>query len=148
MQIFRWRLLGRAAHVIVTGAPRLNRASVKWSVVVQPSSEKDCQLWPGRVSTLVSNLLWVWLSRDFRHPLYPHCPFHHASFCTLSYSVPLRASREVLEIKTINFRGSRLSSATTVVFPGKVCTIRFLCDEQCWNCLFFVICDWCFKISI
>ena len=51
MQIFWWRLLGRAAHVIVTGAPRLNRASVNWSVVVvQPSSEKGCQLWAGLVS--------------------------------------------------------------------------------------------------
>ena len=34
MHFFLWRSLGRAAHVIVTGAPRLNRASVNWSVVV------------------------------------------------------------------------------------------------------------------
>ena len=33
--------------------PRLNRASVNWSVIVQPSSEKGCQLWAGLVSTLV-----------------------------------------------------------------------------------------------
>ena len=66
------------------------------------------------INPCVHRLSWMCVTRDFCRLLYPHCPFHHASFCTLSYSVPLSASREVLRIKTIKFRGSRPSSATTV----------------------------------
>ena len=86
MQIFWWRLLRRSCDCHRSATLEQGFGQLVSSCCAAVERERLPATSWSRINPCVHRLSWLCVTRDFRHPLYPHCPFHHASFCTLSYS--------------------------------------------------------------